>query len=92
MNILSNKNMISVKKVWFENDKIFVELNDARIIGTPVSWYPNLKKGTPVQLQNFELWENGKWIHWDELDEDLCAEGFLTFDKENLELNHSKKN
>ncbi|MEI6595936.1 MAG: DUF2442 domain-containing protein [Bacteroidota bacterium] len=83
--------MIAVKKVWFDHDKIFVELNDARIIGTPISWYPNLSKGTPDQLKQFELWENGKWIHWEDLDEDLSAEGFLTFDKESLELTHSEK-
>lgn len=41
---------------------------------------------------NFELWENGKWIHWEDLDEDLSAEGFLIFDKESLTvLNHSEK-
>jgi hypothetical protein len=74
--------MVTVKKVWFETDKIFVELNDNRIIGTPISWYPNLSKGSGEQLANYELWNNGQWIHWEELDEDLSAEGFLVFDKE----------
>ena len=74
--------MVTVKKVWFERDKIFVELNDNRIIGTPISWYPNLSKGSEEQLANYELWNNGQWIHWEELDEDLSAEGFLVFDKE----------
>ena len=91
MIILANKNMITVKKVWFDDEKIFVELNDTRIIGTPISWYPNLKKGTTVQLQKFELWENGKWIHWEDLNEDLSAEGFLTFSKESLELSRSEE-
>jgi hypothetical protein len=74
--------MVTVKKVWFERDKIFVELSDNRIIGTPISWYPNLSKGSEAQLANYELWNNGQWIHWEELDEDLSAEGFLVFDKE----------
>lgn len=71
--------MICVKKVWFEEDKIFVELNDGHIVGTPLDWYPNLSKGTPEQRLQYELWENGKWIHWEELDEDLSAHGFLDF-------------
>ena len=74
--------MVTVKRVWFEDDKIFVELNDSRIIGTPISWYPNLSKSTPEQLAQYELWNNGQWIHWEELDEDLSAEGFLVFRKQ----------
>ena len=82
--------MIAVKKVWFEKEKIFVELNDNRIIGTPINWYPNLSKGTPEQLQKFELWNDGQWIHWEELDEDLSAEGFLTFKKQEATLSSLK--
>ena len=71
--------MLTIKKVWFEDEKIFVELSDGRIVGTPINWYSNLSKGTPEQLTNFELINSGKGIHWEELDEDLSAEGFLTF-------------
>ena len=74
--------MITIQKVWFEADKIFVELKDSRIIGTPISWYPNLRKGNSKQLQHFVIEGNGKWIHWPDLDEDLSAEGFLVFSKE----------
>ena len=76
--------MILVEKIWFKDNMIFVELNDKRVIGTPISWYPNLSKGSENQLLKFELWENGKWIHWEELDEDLSAEGFLTFEPAHL--------
>lgn len=74
--------MISIKKVWFDNDQLFVELNDDRIIGTPINWYPNLRKGTLSQIQNYKIKGEGTYIHWSELDEDLSAEGFLTFSKE----------
>jgi len=73
--------MVSAKTVWFDNNRIFIELNDGRVVGTPIEWYPNLKKGTPDQMKKYELWENGKWIHWEELNEDLSAEGFLSFTK-----------
>ena len=68
-----------ITTVWFEHNKIFVEFNDGRIVGTPIEWYPNLRKGTMLQMNNYELWDGGRWIHWEELDEDLSAEGFLTF-------------
>ncbi len=70
---------ITVSKIWFEDEKIFVELNDGRIVGVPMCWYPKLKNATPQQRSEFELWEQGKWIHWEELDEDLSAEGFLKY-------------
>ena len=71
--------MITVKKLWFDDAKIFAELSDGRTVGIPVKWFPNLSKGTPEQLLKYELWNDGQWIHWEELDEDLSAEGFLSF-------------
>ncbi len=72
---------ISASRLWFDNEKIYVELNDKRIINVPLSLYPKLKKATPRQRQDYELWEQGKWIHWEALDEDLSAEGFLKHQK-----------
>lgn len=74
--------MLKISKVWFDDTKIFVELSDGRVIGTPIAWYPNLKKGTPNQWQQFEIWGDGTWLHWEELDEDLSLEGFLTYKQE----------
>ena len=68
---------VSIAKVWFIDRAIYVEMNNGKIITKPIDIFPNLRKGTPLQWQNFELWDNGKWIHWEELDEDLSAEGFL---------------
>lgn len=76
--------MISVKKVWIDNNILFVKLNDERIIGTPINWYPNLRKGTLSQIQNYEIKGEGTYIHWPDLDEDLSADGFLTFSKETI--------
>ena len=77
--------MLKIIKIWFEDNNIFVKLNDGRTIGTPISWYPNLAKGNETQLKSFELWEEGKWIHWEELNEDLSAEGFLTYHPNKIE-------
>ena len=68
---------LAIPKVWFEGREIFVQLNDGCTISKAVDLYPNLRKGTPVQWSEFELWNDGKWIHWEALDEDLSLEGFL---------------
>ena len=76
------ENMLTIKKVWFDESRIFVELSDRRVIGTPVNRYANLRKGTPAQWQKFEIWGKGTWLHWEELDEDLSLEGLLTYKQE----------
>ena len=74
--------MESANKVWFEHRTIYVELKDGRTVSAPVDRYPNLRKGEPEQWNNYELWNGGQWIHWEELDEDLSVEGFLKLDNE----------
>jgi hypothetical protein len=69
--------MITIKSVWFKNNNILVEMSDGKVIETPISNYPNLSKGTMTQMNNYQIKGNGRWIHWEELDEDLSAEGFL---------------
>lgn len=66
---------ISPKKVWFDEDALWVELNDARIIGVPLAWFPRLLNASPAQREAFELSAFG--IHWEELDEDISIEGLL---------------
>jgi len=77
-NILKSKVMVTIKTVWFERGNIFVEFSDGRIFNNPINDYPYLSKGTINQINNFQIKGNGRWIHWEELDEDLSAEGFLS--------------
>ena len=77
--------MITTNKIWFENERIFAILNDGRIVGMPLIWFPRLKNATEVQRLNYELWNDGSWIHWEDLDEDLSTEGFITFSKSSIE-------
>lgn len=66
---------ISPKKVWFDEDSLWVELNDARILGVPLAWFPRLLNASPIQREAFELSPFG--IHWNELDEDISVQGLL---------------
>lgn len=70
--------MITIKSVWFNNNNIYVEMSDGKVIVTPIDCYPNLSKGTQNQINNYQIKGNGRWIHWEELDEDLSADGFLS--------------
>lgn len=57
------------------DDYLVVELEDGRIISTPLSWYPLLEKASPAQRANVELLDSG--LYWPDLDEDLSIEGML---------------
>ncbi|MGY2498039.1 DUF2442 domain-containing protein, partial [Klebsiella pneumoniae] len=66
---------ISPKLVRFDENSMWVELLDGRIIGVPLVWFPRLLKAQPEQLAHYELSQRG--IHWDELDEDISIAGLL---------------
>lgn len=78
MNTLKNKTTaITIDSVWFNQDTICVKMSNGKISETPIRSYPNLQKGTPEQMNNYQIKGGGRWIHWEELDEDLSADGFL---------------
>ena len=63
------------KHVRFDEASMWVTLNDGRVVGVPLAWYPRLLHATPEQLARVELSPSG--MHWDEIDEDLSVRGIL---------------
>ena len=61
----------------FTEDALTAQLTDGRTISVPLSWYPRLVHATHEERQNWELFGEGRYIHWPDLDEDLSVEGFL---------------
>jgi excisionase family DNA binding protein len=55
--------------------RLWVELEDGRVIGTPLDWYMPLANATPEELNNYELLDD--IIHWPDLDEDLSVGAML---------------
>lgn len=66
---------ISPKLLRFDEDSMWVELDDGRVLGVPLVWFPRLLHATPAQRENYELSRRG--LHWDELDEDISIAGLL---------------
>jgi hypothetical protein len=62
-------------KVEFDEDSIWVTLEDGRTIGVPLAWYPRLLKGSPEARQACFISPSG--LHWDELDEDISIASLL---------------
>jgi hypothetical protein len=73
---------MKAKKIWFDKDFIHVETTENKIGKMPLKWFKRLEHAKKEALEQFELWNEGRWIHWELLGEDLSVEGFFTFNKE----------
>jgi hypothetical protein len=65
------------ESVRFSDDSLVVQLDDGRVLSVPLTWYPRLLHGTPVEREDYELIGDGEGIHWPELDEDISVEGLI---------------
>ena len=61
----------------FDEDTMWVQLADGRVIGVPLAWFPRLLRASPEQRLRFEISGGGQGLHWDELDEDISVAGLL---------------
>lgn len=73
---------MKAKKIWFDNEFIHVETTENKTGKMPLKWFKRLENAKTEELELFELWDEGSWIHWELLGEDLSVEGFFTFNKE----------
>lgn len=65
----------SAKSVRFDDDSMWVDLSDGRIIAVPLAWFPRLLHATPAQREQVEISSYG--LHWEALDEDISVAGLL---------------
>ena len=64
-------------KVWFDEDNIWLGLEDGRQISAPLAFYPRLLNATKEQREDYEIIGPGIGIHWEDIDEDLSVEGIV---------------
>lgn len=65
----------SPRSVRFDEDSMWVELDDGRVLGVPLAWFPRLLHATMDQRHEYELSHRG--LHWEALDEDISVDGLL---------------
>ncbi len=69
--------LIKGKAVHFDDRYLHVELEDGRVILTPMSWYKELQTATFKQLINYQFICRGTGIEWAELDYHLSIDSML---------------
>ncbi|MBI4454803.1 MAG: DUF2442 domain-containing protein [Acidobacteria bacterium] len=60
------------------DEALVVDLVDGRIVIVPLVWFPRLWHGTSKERNRFEIFGDGAYIHWPDLDEDLTVASLLT--------------
>lgn len=66
---------VRASSVRFDQDSMWVDLSDGRILGVPLAWFPRLLHGSPEQREQVTISSRG--LHWEELDEDISIAGLL---------------
>lgn len=69
-----------LKRLWFSDERIFIETVQGTVKSMPLEWFPSLKNATPTEREDYELSAMG--IHWEAIDEDLSFEGFFNYNKQ----------
>src|SRR5207253_10938815 len=59
------------------DEALSVDLVDGRTVIVPLVWYPRLWHGSEQERNNFEIFGDGAYMHWPDLDEDLTVAGLL---------------
>jgi hypothetical protein len=65
------------RSVTVSEESLTVDLTDGRTIIVPLVWYPRLWHGKPKERNHFEIFADGTYVHWPDLDEDLTVAGLL---------------
>jgi hypothetical protein len=65
------------RRVAVTDESLTVDLVAGRTIIVPLVWYPRLWHGTPEERNRFEIFGDGTYINWLDLDEDLTVAGLL---------------
>ena len=79
---------VKVNKLWFSDDRLFIETNKKEVLSQQLRFYPRLKKATNVQREKWQPSYSG--LHWEEIDEDISFESFHWPDNDPLRLYHQE--
>ena len=58
-------------RCWVEGRRVWLELDDQRLVSFPASRYPLLSEAPQELLEKASLRVQGRALRWEELDEDI---------------------
>ena len=73
--------------VRFDDDQMWVDLDDGRTLGIPLAWFPRLLHASRTEREAVTLSRAG--LHWEALDEDISIAGLIAG---RGDMTHPKRN
>lgn len=74
--------LIKGKSVHFDDRYLHVELEDGRLISTPMAWYSELQDASVKEVSNYVFICQATGIEWPNLDYHLSIESMLSLNSE----------
>lgn len=59
------------ERVWFDPQRLHIQLVDGREISAPLAWFPRLEGATDTERADWRLIGQGQGIYWEQVDEDI---------------------
>jgi hypothetical protein len=76
--------MSTVKRLWFDNERIYIETVDGEVQSQPMRYFPRLRKATDRQRSRWT--QSCFGLHWEDIDEDISFESFTWEDNDPFTL------
>ena len=79
-----------IATLWFDNNRIFIKTEENRIYSQPLELFPALMDATQSQREQYYVWDNGKSVRWEDIDEDIHISNFFESETVNYDnaVNH----
>jgi hypothetical protein len=65
---------MKIKRLWFENERIYAETDDGQILWQSLLYYKRLLTASTEERNDYEFGHFG--IHWENINEDVSYESF----------------
>lgn len=66
---------VRATRLRFDEDSMWLDLSDGRVLSVPLAWFPRLLGASPAEREAYEISTRG--LHWERLDEDISIENLL---------------
>ena len=68
--------MAKIEKVWFNNERIYLQTDAGETLNRPLEAFPVLKEASESDRNDFKIGRFGDDIRWEKLDEDIHISSF----------------
>ena len=79
--------MKTVNKLWFENERIYIETINGEVLSQSMIFFPRLQQATNNERSQWT--ESNFGLHWEKIDEDISFESFNWGDNDTKTFFHS---